>query len=144
MNWTEKIKSLEGWHFGGKGSGLEDELLELVIKGIKTGTSSWYETYQIDDEPLPKIGEQSFIMNSKDEPICVIEIVSVEVKPFLEVREDFAYLEGEGDRSLNYWRKTHIQFFKASSKNWGLSWDPETQHVVCEIFKVLHIFKQGE
>ena len=84
-NWDEKIKMLEGWHFGGKGSGLEDELAALVLKGIKTATSSWYESYSVEKEPIPKVGEQSYILNSKDEPMCVIEVTQVEIRPFLEV-----------------------------------------------------------
>lgn len=36
MDWNKEIKYLEGWHFGGKGSGLENSLLKLVLKGFKT------------------------------------------------------------------------------------------------------------
>ena len=140
-DWKQKLKSLEGWHFGGKGSGLEDSLLNLVLKGVKTATSSWYETYEVDNEPLPKEGEQSYIMNSKDDPICIIELVKIEIKPFLEVQESFAFLEGEGDRSLRHWREAHTEFFTKSAKQIGLNWDPKPQHVVRETFKVLHIFE---
>ena len=31
--------------------------------------------------------------------------------PFDEVDEEHAYLEGEGDRSLEYWREVHERFF---------------------------------
>lgn len=36
---------------------------------------------------------------------------SVSVVPFDEVDEEFAYIEGEGDRSLGYWRKVHWDCF---------------------------------
>jgi uncharacterized protein YhfF len=29
------------------------------------------------------------------------------------VDEEFAWTEGEGDRSLGYWREAHIRFFTA-------------------------------
>lgn len=141
MNWNQEIEIMEGWHFGGKGSGIEDALLELVIQGIKTATCSWYESYAVENEALPKVGGRSYIMDSKDAPRCVIEIASVEIKKFLEVDEAFAFLEGEGDRSYRHWKKIHEQFFNKYGKSIGLEWNSKTQSVVCEIFKVLHVFK---
>ena len=139
-SWQDKINSLEGWYFGGKGSGLEDSLAALVVQGIKTATSSWYESYGVTEDPLPKVGEQSYILNSHDQAVCVVEVVRVEIKAFLEVDANFAFLEGEGDRSLAYWRKAHEDFFSAWASEIGLSWNAHTQHSVCETFKVLHIF----
>ena len=43
--------------------------------------------------------------------MAVIETVEVFVVPFNEVTERFAYDEGEGDRSLGYWREAHRNFF---------------------------------
>ena len=141
MDWTEEIKNMEGWHFGGKGSGLEDSLLDLVVSGIKTATCSWYESYAVEGEEIPSVGARSYIMNSKDEPVCVIEISSIEVIPFLQVGEDFARAEGEGDRSYLYWKNEHERFFSEYGKTIGVAWNSKTQSVVCERFKVLHIFK---
>jgi uncharacterized protein YhfF len=44
-------------------------------------------------------------------PVAIIETVEVFVVPFNEVSERFAYEEGEGDRSLAYWREAHRNFF---------------------------------
>lgn len=35
---------------------MADELSELVVKKIKTGTSSGYDLYKKEKEPLPKVG----------------------------------------------------------------------------------------
>ena len=140
MDWNEKIKSLEGWHFGGKGSGIEDELVALVVEGKKTATCSWYEAYAVEDVPLPKVGQQSYVMDSKDKAICVLEYTSIDIKKFLEVDEQFAFDEGEGDRSYEHWKMAHENFFSNYGEEIGLKWNSETQHVVCERFKVLHIF----
>lgn len=141
MDWHEELRTLEGWHFGGKGSGIEDELADLVKNGIKTATCSWYESYLKEDVKIPEVGTRSYILNSKDLPVCVVEITQVEIKPFLGVDAKFAYDEGEGDRSYKFWREAHETFFLNEAKTNGLIWNPETQHVVCERFKVLHIFK---
>ena len=139
-NWNEKIKSMEGWHFGGKGSGFEDKLLDLVVRGIKTATCSWFELYELEGEEVEKVGDQSYIMNSSDTPVCVIETTEIEIKKFSEVDEDFARAEGEGDLSYEYWRRVHEEFFTKSSLEHNLEWNSDTQSVVCERFKVVHIF----
>ncbi len=136
---NKKLKDLEGWHYGGKGSGIEDELLELTLKGIKTATCSWYESHLVENVPIPQKGERSYIMDSKDNPRCIIELTSVEVMPFLDVSEEFAYLEGEGDRSYEYWRAAHEKFFSEYGKTIGLEWDSKTAKVVCEKFRVVEI-----
>lgn len=56
---------------------------------------------------------------------------------FSEVGEDFAYLEGEGDRSLSYWRKLHLDFFSQEYAKYGLVFDPE-DFIVGEIFECLY------
>lgn len=140
MNWLEQIKSLEGWHFGGKGSGIEDSLAALAVNGKKTATASWFESYAHLNESLPEIGHVSYVMNSKDQPVCVVEITKIETKKFFAVDDAFAALEGEGDLSLQYWRNAHNDFFANFGREIGLAWNPDAHSVVCEYFKVLHIF----
>ncbi len=52
---------------------------------------------------------------------------------FCDVGREHAYNEGEGDRSLEYWRKVHRDFFKRELEEHGLSFD-ENMLVVCETF----------
>lgn len=56
-----KSKTYEAWSFGVD----EDELADLVKQGEKTATTSGYETYQVDREPLPQVGDVSVILNKK-------------------------------------------------------------------------------
>ena len=63
---------------------------------------------------------------------CVIRTVSVEVRRFAQVDERFAWIEGEGDRSLEYWRAEHVRFFEAE----GRPVDDDTP-VVLETFELL-------
>lgn len=133
VDWKERIKQMDGWSFGDTPE-MADEIGELVVKGIKTATTSLLSEYEIEGEPLPKIGEQSFIKDSQGDPLCVIETTEVKVKTFGEVDEKYAFDEGEGDRSLGYWRKEHIRFF---SKYCHVD---ENLKLVCERFKVIHLF----
>ena len=93
------------WGFGDA----PDQLADLVLKGIKTATASAYDLYFMEgeEEPLPQPGDYSIILDSKDEAICIIQTTKTTVVPFNEVSEEHAYKEGEGDRSLAYWRAVH-------------------------------------
>jgi uncharacterized protein YhfF len=50
--------------------------------------------------------------------------------------ETFAYDEGEGDRSLKYWRETHWDFFVGELASFGVEASPEML-VVCERFELV-------
>jgi len=123
----------EAWAFGEAA----DKLADLVVRGIKTATCSAYELYEIDDEPLPKAGDYSVILNSKDEAVCIIRTTRVYVTPFKDVSEEHAFKEGEGDRSLQYWRDVHVSFLNNELAAVGRSFDENTK-VVCEEFEVAY------
>ena len=119
----------EAWAFGGA----PDVLAELGRRGTKTATASAYPVYEQEQEPLPKAGEYSVVLNARDEAVCVIRTTKVYVVPFWKVSADHAFLEGEGDRSLNFWRDVHRDFFTKEMEAAGLTFN-EDMPVVCEEF----------
>ncbi|MBO4378786.1 MAG: ASCH domain-containing protein [Clostridia bacterium] len=124
--------SYEAWSFGGD----PDRLAALVTTGIKTATSSAYDLYAIDDEPLPRVGDYSVILNSAEEAVCIIRTTAVYIVPFDRVSARHAFLEGEGDRSLAYWQGVHRAFFTGEMSAAGLLFSEQMQ-VVCEEFAVV-------
>lgn len=121
------------WAFGAS----PDELLDLVLKGEKTGTSSLYKSYERENEPTPKKGDYSVILNSKNEAICIIQNIDVQVIPFSEATEEHAFKEGEGDKSLEYWRRVHIEFFEGCLKDRAENFS-EDMLIVYEEFKLVY------
>lgn len=119
----------KAWAFGADADGLS----ELVFAGIKTATASAQLLYERYEEPLPQSGEYSVILNSRQEAVCVIRTEKVFIVPFENVDAVQAWKEGEGDRSLSYWRKVHERFFREELESIGLSFN-ETINVVCEEF----------
>lgn len=119
----------DDWAFGGA----PDALAELVLNGIKTATASAYPLYEQEQEPLPKAGDYSVILNTKGEAVCIIRTTKVYVVPFREVGADHAFREGEDDRSLESWRAVHRDFFTREMNADGLTFD-ENMPVVCEEF----------
>ena len=124
----------EAWAFGGE----PDKLAELVIQGVKTATSSLHILYDLEKEFLPKEGSYSVILDSRGDAKCIIKTTRVYVVPFNKVSSIQAYKEGEGDRSLAYWRKVHKEFFDDCLKEAGLSFS-EIMDVVCEEFEIVYI-----
>ncbi|SDA74414.1 Uncharacterized protein YhfF [Butyrivibrio sp. INlla18] len=129
----------EAWAFGDD----PDGLAKLVLEGKKFGTASLYEAYEIEDalDEIPKTGDYSVILNANDEALCVIRDYDVCVRRFGDVSPFHAYSEGEGDRSLNYWRNVHQRFFEEELSEYEdtkLTINPETR-VICEKFCVEYI-----
>ena len=123
---------IDAWAFGVEA----DYLAELVLMGQKTATSSAFDLYAVGNEPLPKENELRVILDSKENAICIIETTKVEVIPFKEVSEDHAYKEGEGDKSLAYWRQVHEEFFTEWLEEAGLTFTPDSKVVLEEFRKV--------
>ena len=123
----------EAWSFGEA----PDKLADLVLQGIKTATCSAYDLYQINTEPLPQAGDYSVILNSSEEAVCIIKTIKVYVTEFKNVSEEHAFKEGEGDRSLEYWRKVHESFLTNELASVHKEFDENTK-VVCEEFEVVY------
>jgi hypothetical protein len=76
---------------------MADRLVELVLDGTKTATSSLAWEY---DGPAPAVGDLAIVVDGDGRPWCIIETTEVYALAFDEVDEAMAHEEGEGDRSL--------------------------------------------
>jgi len=126
----------EAWAFGNTPE-MADDLGDLVKRGVKIATASLAWAYQAEGEPHPEVGDISIILDGRSDPICIIETTGVEVMAFNAVGEKHAYEEGEGDRSLDYWREVHWAFFAEECKSIGRE-PTEDMPVVCERFRLIY------
>lgn len=141
--WRTFVEATEGVdqaHFVGAfafgdGAAMADELAALVLQGPKRATASARWAYEAEGEALPRPGDLSIVTDGSGTPVCVIETVSVEVVPFRDVGAAFAHAEGEGDRSLDFWRRAHRAFFARECAAARRAFD-ESMLVVCERFEV--------
>lgn len=121
----------------GDGPEMADRLGALVVNGAKTATCSALWEYEAEDEPITEVGHKSIILNGSGEPLCIIEATGVEVRRYDEVDARFARDEGEGDRSLEYWREAHWSFFSRTLPR--IDKEPTLgMPLVCERFRVIH------
>jgi uncharacterized protein YhfF len=126
----------EAWGFGDNAE-MANDLGQLVIEGVKTATCSLLWEYEAEGETLPHKGELSIILDGDGQPLCIIQTVQVKIVPFEAVDADFAYDEGEGDRSLAYWRATHWRSFSRVCQKLGHTVSPDML-LVCERFQVIY------
>lgn len=128
-----KGQKYDAWCYG---SSVPNELARLTAVGIKTATASAYKAYEIENSPLPPEDGLNMILDTNNNAVCITRTSKVYVCPFSEVSERHAYKEGEGDRSLAYWRKVHKEVFSKELQEYGLEFD-ESMLVVCEEFEVV-------
>ena len=93
--------------------------------------------YKVDNEPIPKKDEYSVVTDWNGIAKCVIRTKEIFVLPFKDVDERLASIEGEGDKSLRYWREAHIDFFKRELEALNMEFR-EDMVVVFEEFEVLY------
>lgn len=139
--WNQFVKksgienaTYDAWAFGDNKQDA-NKLADLVVTGVKTATTSAYELYE-PDEPIPQVGDYNIILNWEGQPVCITRTEVVEILPFKWVSWEHAYHEGEGDKSLWYWRQVHEAFFKReyAQNNGTFSYNIPC---VCEVFKVV-------
>ena len=88
-----------------------DTCVKLVCKDVKRATSHSLLGIQLRKEPMPKIGDFAVVTDWSGKAKCIIRTTSVKLVPYFAVNAEHARLEGEGDKSLEYWQKTHWDYY---------------------------------
>ncbi|AKA37410.1 ASCH domain-containing protein [Yersinia ruckeri] len=127
-NLPAKYENVERWTFGDT-ENVADDLLALVLQGVKTATCA-----ALDEDGVPCVGDVFVVVNGRNEPACAVELTNVELKTYDQVDEAHALAEGEGDRSLIYWRKEHQRFFEEYDM-----FSPDMM-LICMQFKIVEKF----
>jgi uncharacterized protein YhfF len=120
----------------GDSSEMADELSALVRYGPKRATAGLALELERDGDPVPQPGDHWVVIDGWERPVCVIRTTEVEVKPLREVDAAFAWDEGEGDRSLDWWRRAHDWYFRRVCQRLGVPFS-EDLPVVFERFELL-------
>ena len=126
-----KQNKIDAWHFGNTEE-MADNLGSLVIKGDKRATCSLLRAYRGEEEEIPQVGRYSVLVDGDHNPLCIIFLTQTFITKFNEMTAEFAYCEGEGDRSLAHWQKVHREFFGEYE---GFT---EEDLLVCEKFEVIY------
>jgi len=130
----------EAEHWGSPGA-MADELAALIVAGIKTASCSclweWEAANDGAGEPLIPVGFHSVVLDGSGEAVGVVRYTSIEVRRYCDVDEAFAHAEGEGDRTLAYWRRAHWRWFGEVLPKIGRA-PSEEMPLVCERFELVY------
>jgi uncharacterized protein YhfF len=124
------------WYFGDTEE-VAEHCAELVCAGIKTATSGLVWEMEADGEKLPEPGDLVVVTGLRGEPRCVVEVTECVVKPFDEIDAQFAIDYGEGDRTLEGWRRDSWQYFAPICDELGRE-PSETMPLACQRFRLLY------
>ncbi|MFF3620756.1 ASCH domain-containing protein [Streptomyces sp. NPDC002467] len=121
---------------------LRDQPVAAILSGAKTTTSGLVLEYERENEPLPKAGRQSAVVDSDGRRIAVIELTEVRVIRLADVDLQHALDEGEGDKSVDEWRAGHERFWHSAEVREELG-DPDftvndDTQVLAQRFRLVH------
>ena len=101
-----------------------DCLVEAILEGRKTATTSLMAEFIHDHEPLPSSGRRTLLLNSDDQPVAVLRYASVSVTRLGLVTLQHVLNEGEDYQSLPEWREAHESFWTSENMRQALD-DPD-------------------
>lgn len=115
---------------------LGDELLALVLAGTKQATCElkiWFDNH---DEALPRPGDHWIITDGSGAPKCIIRTTQVDILPVHEIDDEFARTEGEGDKTLKWWKEAHDAYFTRQAQRDGFTYN-DKMLCVAERFELI-------
>ena len=116
---------------------IADDLIDLYLAGRKTAGSGLLAAYKAEGDPLPQVGDHWLALDARERPRCILRTRRLETHRFDEAPERIAVAEGEGDRSLDHWRRAHAEHFRPHLTAWGID-DLDAAVVVTEFFDLVH------
>ena len=132
-DWPDNVPP-PAWSFGDSPE-LADELLALVLAGTKTGTATLVWEFEQAGEAIPTKGDVSIVLDGRGRPAALIRTRSVTVVPFDQVTAEHARSEGEGEATLESWRRDHEAVWRRTTPEGVFS---HHAPVVCERFQLLY------
>ena len=107
------------------GEDVVDGLVAAVKQGKKRGTAPPLLSLQQGNLPIPEPGEYWVVVDSREQPTCVVVVEKVEHRRFDEVDAEWAAREGEADGSFEYWHWMHRWYYGTVYRHWNEPWSDD-------------------
>lgn len=124
------------WHFCDNQADA-DECAALVLAGQKRATAPSLWGLMHRGEEMPAVGSHDLVTTWDGDACAVIRTTRVDVVPFSDVTADHALAEGEGDGTLEWWRRIHHDYYARELADTDYVPTPDMP-IVCQYFEVVH------
>lgn len=113
-----------------------DMIGNLAVTGQKKATAHLLLDFERNGVTRREAGDYWVVLGAALNPLCLVKVTKVEVKPFDQVGEETAIAEGEGDLSLEHWATVHRRYFIKQCALWDIEWRDDLP-TVCEYFELI-------
>ena len=104
------INGLRSVEFGTPGESRE-KLVNLILQGNKRATAGLLKEYEDEGEPIEHIGECLAMVDNNGDHVGTLKVTRVDVLRFIDVPDEFALAEAEGDLNAEDFRRSHLAFW---------------------------------
>lgn len=115
---------------------LADELIAFVVDGPKRATAGLVAEYAADGDALPRIGSHWVACDGSGRPRAVLRTTELRLGPVSSVDPQFAWDEGEYERTLESWLEGHRRYWRRSCERIGMEYSDDLE-VCFERFRVV-------
>lgn len=114
-----------------------DELIQLYLDGKKFAGSSLIRDFEASGDPLPQVGNYWIALDGKRNPRCILKTTRIAINKFGNIPSEIAHAEGEGDLSVDYWKRVHRELYLPFLEKWGIA-DLDNADVITEYFDLVY------
>ena len=104
---VDNLRSIE---FGTSGES-RARLIDFIVNGNKRATAGLLDDYAKESEPVENVGECLAMLDNDNQHVATLRVTRVEVSRFIDVPDEFALAEAEGDLNAADFRASHNDYW---------------------------------
>ena len=104
---VDNLRSIE---FGTPGES-RARLIDFIVNGNKRATAGLLDDYAKESEPVESVGECLAMLDNDNQHVATLRVIRVEVSRFIDVSDEFALAEAEGDLNASDFRASHSAYW---------------------------------
>lgn len=104
---VDNLRSIE---FGTPGES-RARLIDFIVNGNKRATAGLLDDYAKESEPVESVGECLAMLDNDNQHVATLRVTRVEVSRFIDVPDEFALAEAEGDLNAADFRASHSAYW---------------------------------
>jgi uncharacterized protein YhfF/ribosomal protein S18 acetylase RimI-like enzyme len=104
------IDNLRSIEFGTPGES-RARLIDFIVNGNKRATAGLLDDYAKESEPIESVGECLAMLDNSDQHVATLRVTRVEISRFIDVPDEFALAEAEGDLNAADFRASHSDYW---------------------------------